>query len=144
MGSSGDSLEFNLTGIKTMKFDAIEENFTEDKLVNFNTDLEFGIDPTKKLVVVNVKANFSQQKSVFLTLSVATNFKIASSSWKKYKDENTLTLDKEFMIHFAALTIGICRGILHSKTENTIYNKFSLPLVDLSETITESASFELK
>ncbi|WP_262906606.1 hypothetical protein [Tenacibaculum finnmarkense] len=40
------------------------------------------------------------------------------------------------------ITVGTTRGVLHSKTDNTIFNEFILPTLNVSQMITEDGEFE--
>lgn len=46
--------------------------------------------------------------------------------------------------HFAVLTVGSARGILHAKTEGTIYNQYLLPTIDIKEMIQEDIILHLE
>ena len=61
-----------------------------------------------------------------------------------FNDEaNSLTIPKGFLNHMAMLTIGTTRGILHAKTENTSFNTFVVPPINLSDLIHEDAVISL-
>jgi hypothetical protein len=55
-----------------------------------------------------------------------------------------LTIPKGFLAHLAMISVGTARGILHCKTENTIFNNFVLPLVNVASMIPEDEQFELQ
>jgi hypothetical protein len=40
------------------------------------------------------------------------------------------------------ITVGTCRGILHAKTENTKFNQFLIPTINVAELIKEDSVFE--
>lgn len=48
------------------------------------------------------------------------------------KATGSIMVPKSLLTHFAVLTVGTTRGILHAKTENTRLNHFSLPPVNVS------------
>lgn len=75
----------------------------------------------------------------FLILEVVCIFKIADESWNDVFDaaETKVTLPKGFAAHLAAVAVGVARGVLHAKTEQTILNRFMIPLINVAENFTE-------
>jgi len=76
----------------------------------------------------------------FLVLEISCLFRIEDISWAKIHSEdnsNLLVVPKNLATHLLILTIGTARGVLHAKTENTEFNKFSLPTLDVSNLIQE-------
>ncbi|MPN63841.1 hypothetical protein SDC9_211608 [bioreactor metagenome] len=57
---------------------------------------------------------------------------------------NVLLVPKNFMQHLAVITIGTARGILHAKTENTPFNQYVLPTINVSEMIKDDVTFEFR
>ena len=48
------------------------------------------------------------------------------------------------MKHLSVITVGTARGVLHAKTENTPFNKFVLPTINVTELVKEDVSFDLE
>jgi len=40
------------------------------------------------------------------------------------------------------VTVGTARGVLHNKTENTVFNRFIIPLLDATALIKEDVKLE--
>ena len=57
-------------------------------------------------------------------------------------DDNTYLVAKGLAVHFAVLTIGSARGILHAKTEGTPFNEFLLPTIDVNNMLEEDVIFK--
>jgi len=53
-----------------------------------------------------------------------------------------LIVPSDFITHLASLTTGTMRGVLHSRLEQTPYNKFMLPILDVSSAFTEDVLLE--
>ena len=69
-------------------------------------------------------------------MEIANHYKIKESAWIEMQNSNNkLVLAKEFASHLVMLTIGTLRGTLHCKTENTEFNKFILPTINVTELI---------
>jgi hypothetical protein len=47
------------------------------------------------------------------------------------------------MSHFGVITVGTARGVLHSKTDGSIFNDLILPTINLTEIIKDDIIFDL-
>jgi hypothetical protein len=77
---------------------------------------------------------------------VSCHFQVYEESWKGFvhSEPSQLIVPQSFMSHLAAITTGTTRGILFSKTENTIFAKFVLPDLNVMEMVTQDAAFEIE
>ena len=50
-------------------------------------------------------------------------------------------LPSGFVCHLAMLAIGTARGVLHAKTENTLFNKYLIPTINVAELIKDDIIF---
>jgi hypothetical protein len=75
----------------------------------------------------------------------AGHFSIEEKGWAAFynQEANNITVPQRFMCHLAVLVIGTTRGILHVKTENTPFNRFFVPTINVTETIREDVVIEL-
>lgn len=79
---------------------------------------------------------FEQKEKPFLLIEIANHYKIEESAWNELQSSNNkLVIPKGFASHLVMLTIGTLRGTLHCKTENTEFNKFILPTINIAELI---------
>lgn len=134
---------FNLLGIKTEQFALIEDNFNESEEVNLVTNLEFKLGCEKKQMGVFANFKFEQKANVFLIIEVSCHFSINPDSWQAYCTDTEIVFPKGFMAHLSMLTVGTARGVLHSKTEGSSFNKFQLPLINVTELVVEDVVFNL-
>lgn len=132
-------IAFKLHNIKTEQFAIIEDVYKEGDTVQLESNYRFGIISADKVVVVIVNYKFKTSQSPFLVIEVGCFFNIKEESWDLiYKtEESELVLPKETAAHLLVLTIGTTRGVLHAKTENSIYNRFFLPALNISDNIKE-------
>jgi len=128
---------FSLRKISTEQFAVIEEAYLgSDKEMQLGIDLRFGLDVENKGLVAFVKVRFEQEKSPFLVVEVGNHFAIDNTAWESFqKEDKEMVLPKGFASHLVMLTIGTLRGVLHSKTENTKFNKFLLPTINVTELV---------
>jgi hypothetical protein len=132
-------ISFKLHNIKTEQFAIIEDVYNEGDSVQLESNYRFGTITVDKVVAVMVNYKFKCPNGVFLVIEVACFFKIKEESWNSIynQDNSELVLPKEIATHLLVLTIGTTRGVLHAKTENTFYNRFFVPTLNVSENIKE-------
>jgi hypothetical protein len=136
---------FLLKFIRTEQFAIIEGNYKENDIVNLNSTISFKLNSIDKVIGSFTEFTFEQNKCPFLIIQVSCNFKIDEDSWKGFLNESNsnIIIPKGFLAHLAMITVGTTRGVLFSKTENTIYNSFLIPLINVSEMIEEDAIFPI-
>lgn len=137
------SVGFALVGIKTEQFATFEDNYKDKAKTNLNTGLEFKFNKEEKLIAVVVTIIFEQSKIAFLKLQVSCHFRISDESFKDFCDDSKIILPKGFMTHLTMITVSSVRGVLHSKTEGTIFNKYLLPTLDITKMVKEDVEFSL-
>jgi hypothetical protein len=140
-----DNIGFSLRKLTTQQFAIIEDVYKESENVEMKTNVNFGIDTTKKMIAVFFNVSFLQTKVPFLLLETASHFQVKEESWATFENEKKteLTVPQGFISHLVMLSIGTTRGVLHSKTENTIYNKFLLPTINVNDLIKGDTKFKI-
>jgi hypothetical protein len=140
-----DKIGFSLNKITTEQFAIIESAFKDDFEILFNIVSKYGINEKDKMIATFIAPAFSKNEIPFLVLEIACHFKIAEDAWEKFtsKDKTKLNLPIGFIRHLTMLSIGTARGVLHSKTENTVFNKFVLPTINVNEIVKNGISFNL-
>lgn len=145
MSETNKKIGFALNNITTEQFAVIESAFIKGNAVDLKAGLRFGINKDKKIISILFSTNFIQEKSPFLIIEVGCHFKIINQTWNDFltEDKTELTAPKGFISHLAMLTIGTARGVLHSKTENTSYNDFLLPTINVADLVKKEVTFNL-
>lgn len=136
-------INFKLLQIKTEQFATFKENLPIEGELNFGTELEFKLNPADKHIGAFALFTLEQNQKVILKLEVSSHFAIESASWEKCEEDSGVTLPKNFLAHIAMITVGTARGVLHTKTEGTPFNRFVIPLVNVANLITEDAVFPI-
>lgn len=134
------SIGFGLRKITTEQFAIIESAYNKDNAeIRLGNTLRFGVNAEKRMVTVLLSVQFSQENNPFLILQIGCQFEIASEHWQHfYKlEEESLTLPLAFARHLVVLAMGTLRGVLHAKTENTSFNKYLLPTINITELVKE-------
>lgn len=140
-----DKIGFSLRKITTEQFAIIESAFKDGDEVKFAVNTKYGINEKDKMIAVFVSPAFYQTESPFLVLEIACHFKIVDEAWDTFmnKSKTELNVPVGFVRHLTMLTIGTARGVLHSKTENTSFNEFLLPTINVTEIIKNGVVFDL-
>lgn len=143
--SESKKIGFSLKNVSTEQFAIIEEAFDNEKTIELNLGSGFVIEKEKHLISNLFKVQFTQAKQPFLILETACHFEISPEAWNAFFDEekNILTLPKGFASHLLMLNIGTSRGVLHCKTEDTVYNQFMLPTINVNSLINKDVVIEL-
>lgn len=136
------SFSFSLQKIMTEQFLIVENKNVITESVKLETKLKFGLNEENLTLVIFPKFKFSDANSPFLSIEIGCYFQLTEETWKIFDKQNLIIFPKSFIRHLSAISIGVTRGVLHAKTENTIYNKYLLPTININELV--SNDIELK
>ena len=139
-----NEIGFLLSGIVTEQFATFDDSFKKDEPVELSTGLKFGVDDENQTISVTVSIQFMQNKNPFLKLDAACHFQIIDSAWKKFISKDKIIIPQYLITHLAVLAVGTTRGVLHAKTENTPFNSFMLPTINVKEMIDEDLVIEIE
>ena len=132
-----NEIKFRLRKITTGQFATIESVDVQIDSIRVNYGFGFGANVEHKIVGCEGKFEFLSKDVPFIILSVKCDFEIAPSTWEFLvsDEKGGIILPVSLTTHLATLTVGTARGILHSKTENTGFNKFFLPTLNVTESL---------
>lgn len=135
MPQGNTPINFKLIGIKTDQFAIIENSHKQGQQSQVSVSFNFKLDTNQRIISTTAQFKFEQAGLPFIILDISCNFQIEDNSWKAILDSETnLKVPKGFATHLAIIAVGTARGILHSKLENTAFNQYLLPTIDLSST----------
>lgn len=140
------ALSFRLVNIKTDEFAVIEDSFEEEGKVSLESSFNFLVDKEKHILGTTVKFQFEQNDKPFLIISVTCSFEMEEEAWESLidKNKNNVIIPEGFASHMAVLTVGTARGVLHEKTNETDFNDFIIPPINLTKIINEDIEIELR
>jgi len=140
-----DKIGFSLRKVTTEQFAIIESAYKKDETISLNLNTRYGFNVENKIITIFFSPAFYQKKSPFLVLEIGCDFNIKEGAWESFfnKDKSILTVPAGFIRHLIMLTIGTARGVLHSKTENTPFNEFLLPTLNVNELVKEDIVFKI-
>jgi len=135
---------FSLVGIRTEQFATFGDKINEKEEVQLQTGLGFRVNKDDRQVGVYIKIEFLQKDKPFIIVETSNHFTVDSDSWEEFcSEDNTLIIPKAFPIHLVGLSIGTTRGVLHSETENTSFNRYFLPTIAVKDLVTEDIKLSL-
>lgn len=126
-------IEVRLTRVSTEQFATIFEPTTDECDIDTNIDVAVMYDTHS--FAIRIKLSFLHNESVFMRIEVAYYFEISPECWAELSNGGTadVVVPKDFMKHLVFISLNTTRGVLHSKTENTPFNQFTIPLIDQNE-----------
>ncbi len=133
-----EQISFGLRSITTEQFAIIESAFDKsNENIELSNGLRFGFNIEKRVVSVLLSVSFSQEKGPFLLLEIGCSFEIIKEQWDKLYNPDTgeIKLPLPLVTHLVVLTMGTLRGVLHAKVENTAFNMFLLPTINVTEMV---------
>jgi hypothetical protein len=144
MEKKNQSIGFSLKRISTEQFAILTESFQEGKPLELSVNLRFGADKETRMVGSYANFKFGLEHQPFLLIEVGCHFEIELDAWEKMcsEDGQTMNFAKGFMAHLAMITVGTARGVLHAKTDNTPFNRFVLPTINVTDLVQEDIRFE--
>ncbi|WP_372756171.1 hypothetical protein [Labilibaculum sp.] len=142
MDKKPQKIGFALNKVTTEQFAIIEDAYCDGGDISLETKLGFGADVDNKMIAVFTTFIFKCNDKAFLIIEAGCHFNIKDDAWEEMLDDEkkSLTAPKGFIRHMTVLTIGTARGILHTKTENTSFNQFLLPTINVAEIIQEDTT----
>ncbi|MGM0636374.1 MAG: hypothetical protein ACQESK_09935 [Bacteroidota bacterium] len=143
--SKNNSIGFSLEKITTDQFAIIDTAYSKDQAVDVKVGFKFGADQENKFISISFSTSFLQEKSPFLLIEVSCVFKITDEAWQDFlsDDKREMNFPKGFVAHLAMITVGTLRGVLHARTENTPFNEFLLPTINVADLIEKDIHFDL-
>jgi len=140
---NNESVGFILKQIKTEQFALLDENINTDKNVAIRVDLGFGLDKENRTLKVLFKSIYEKQNLPFIILEVACFFEITPDSFAGFKiqEDEKIVIPCGFIKHLSVITVGTSRGVLHAKTENSPYNKYLLPTINVNDLVKDDLLF---
>ena len=146
MENTEKPIGFSIIQISTEQFATIPEAFKVAEQAQIQHELSFGIDKNERRVYVRKSARYHHfdNPNPVIIIDVSCQYLITIEDWEKVKqvESDTIILPRDFGIHLAMLVVGTLRGILHTKIENTIFNQFIFPPIDVTALVPSNVIFE--
>jgi hypothetical protein len=141
-----EQVSFGLRKITTEQFAIIENNYDKtNPSVQLKNSLSFSLNLEKRYIKVLLSAEFHQENGPFLLIEIGCSFEIDIENWNLFYniELNEVKLPKALATNFVVLTMGTLRGVLHAKVENTAFNMFLLPTINVTQLVKEDVSINM-
>lgn len=141
---------FILQKVNTEEFATIKKDISEghETEVDLHVNIGFGINTDERFVMCLLEINYVFHDSPIIILKLNCEFAIEDSAWYSFVDDRskTITFPQSFLEYLAVITVGTARGVIHAKTENTPYNKYYLPTLNVREMLSSEGdiSFDIE
>lgn len=137
-------IQFGLKSINTDEFATVESTEVQGKNIQLDHSFTFSLNNDMNEIAVSFKINFKSEERPFIILRVSCVFNVnVENLLSPIEGNKRVRIPKDFMTHLAFLTTGTARGVLHSKLESTQYNRFLLPIIDVSKSFKDDVQFDL-
>lgn len=139
-------ISFKISNIATKQFATLEQNYDpSNHNIQLGTEINLGYDTEKMSIGVSCDFTFQQDNQPYLLITTESWYSIKPSDWEKLKtNSNIISVPKNLCQHLAMISVGTTRGVLHAKTENSIFNEFILPTVNVKEIFENDVEISLK
>ncbi|HBF88041.1 MAG TPA: hypothetical protein DDX39_05305 [Bacteroidales bacterium] len=141
-----NNVKFGLRKISTVQFATFDSVDIKEETIKLNVGFGYGLNAGQKILGLHTRFEFLSNETPFIILNCVCDFEIDSKTWDSFINivSNTLTIPHSLAIHLAMITVGTARGILHSKTENTKFNTYFLPTINVADSIKTNIVLELQ
>ncbi|WP_316836752.1 hypothetical protein [Pedobacter nutrimenti] len=138
MIKSDKLIGYQLKSISSNQFAIIDDLYIYGETPKLDASFAFAFEYERRIISCRAKFSFHSSKGLFMIIEGSCHFDIELGSWKEMiQDNGRLKIEKNFAAHMSSLTIGTVRGMLHAKTEQTIYNLIFIPVINVEEFINE-------
>ena len=137
-------ISFQIRKFNTNQFAVLEpkRKFKPEEL-GLIMNVKFGLYNDTRVLACIYSVTYTVNNTKLMTLELQGDFEISKEDFRTQVKDNQLNLPKRFAQHLAVITIGTARGVIHAKTENTGYNKYYLPTVNIQELVKSDLSFTI-
>lgn len=136
-----NSIAFELRQIETNQFATFGDGKSNPDQLTEQVQFSFGAILEEQIIACIFTYTLKMDEQPFLMIELTCSFYVAEKYWNKLLDlkKQELVLPKSFAQHVANITVGTARGVLHTKTERTLFNQYPVALINLEEIFTREA-----
>lgn len=139
----GKSVEFSIAKVTTEQFAVIDDCYSPGKEIRLVGEFRFAVIQKDKVISAFSQFRFEQEDKPFIIIAVGCHFKIKEDSWSQFRNGDKLVIERGFMLHLLSITVGSTRGVLHTKTENSRFNQYLLPTINLTDAVKEDFTVDI-
>ena len=135
------TIKASLRGVSIEQFATIFEPSSSDKIeLSLSIPVKSAYEERSFAIGANIQ--YLEDGKPFMVAEVFCHYVIEKECWNKLTDTSTkdAIIPGESMDNLTRIAIGTLRGVICSKTENTPYSKYFLPIFEISPS-TEGEDF---
>jgi len=137
------AIQFKLTKVEVPQFAILSDKEFSDPL-HIDYGFEFSIDESSSSIRCDATVTYIDKKTPVMKIVVRCEYAIEPDSWASLKTARGFVFPAGFLQHLATLAIGTARGVYYGKTDGTIFNRFFIPLLDVTQAIKEDMILPIK
>lgn len=134
------TIPFRIRQIKTQQFAMFPDILVNGEEVTVESEFGFGVNNDATDIRCVAKISYIQSDKLLLTTEVHCFFEVSSEGSQEIAKQGRIEVG--FLRYLATISTGTVRGIIHTKTENTMLNTVVLPPINLVEAIKEDFVFQ--
>lgn len=136
-------IKFRMAKINVSQFAILADNAPSEGL-SYTVGLRFCGATKVKRVGCEFSVEFMHSEKTILKLIIFCEFDIMPEDWDGRTENDELVIKKDELGYFANQTVGVARGIMFCKTENTPFSQFIVPPINLTKLIKEDFLISMK
>lgn len=136
-------IRFRMAKINISQF-AILADSVPSEGISYTVGLRFSGATNVKRIGCEFYIEFIHNEKTILKLIIFCEFDIMPEDWNRRIDNDKLIIKKEELGYFANQTVGVARGVIFCKTENTPFNQFIIPPINLTKLIKNDFLISIK
>lgn len=129
-------MKFRMVKITVDQF-AILSNEAPTGDLDINIEIGMKYAAAARRIMPTLSFSFEKEGTKLLLLQMNCEFEIAPDDWEAATADGKVKITKPTLECLVAQTVGASRGIMHCKTEGTLFNGVILPPVNVARFITE-------
>lgn len=114
-----------------------EDSYNVETLTEFKNTID------GSAIAATMFFSFVGKSEKAIILQVMCEFSIHPDDLKSLTADGKITIPKSTLEHFLVHTVGTARGILHCKTEGTVFNSIILPPINVTNIVNSDIIIEL-
>ena len=139
-------IDFKLEKIATLQFKILGKVEPGTDLIAataVTSSFDFKEKHSDRTITLFCNIKFHYTGKPLINIETSCTFSVQEEGWNSFQDhgKNRMVIPQQFALHLATIAVGTIRGILHAKTENTVYNQLIVPAINLTNIIIKEVEF---
>lgn len=129
-----NEIKYKLVTIDDSQFAVFPDCYVKGKEVDIEAKANISTNKSGTELKCISRLELKQKDNLILVTEISCMYTIAAESWEIINDKQK-KLPEEFIRHVISIAIGTQRGIILSRTKDTMLHTFLLPPISLKEVV---------